>query len=141
MCRPQHGVMKDHSKSQLLRLGFRVLVSPLDHCFEISSKLASGVCLTRNNNTAQLLYDPWNRVAVARGLYAHQLLPAFVPEEPGTHDLTLGVRPVAQLGLLHADKKHSFHNWGGRSGGRRRCQSPERSEAGGRESEPEERTA
>jgi hypothetical protein len=42
--------------------------------------------------------------------------------------------PSKSIGLLQANKKHSFHSWRWVSG-RRRCQSPEQSGAGGRGSE------
>jgi hypothetical protein len=57
------------------------LISPPCHSFETSSKLASGVCLRRNNSTAQLLRDLWNRVVPARGHCVHQPLRAFMPQE------------------------------------------------------------
>ena len=40
----------------------------------------------------------------------------------------------SEIGPLQANKKHSFHKWRGKSGGRR-CHSPERSGAEGRGSE------
>jgi hypothetical protein len=56
------------------------LISPPCHSFETSSKLASGVCLRRNNNTAQLLRYLWNRIVSARGHCVNQPLRASMPQ-------------------------------------------------------------
>jgi hypothetical protein len=56
------------------------LISPPCHSFETSSKLASGVCLRRNNNTAQLLRYLWNPIVSARGHCVHQPLRASMPQ-------------------------------------------------------------